>query len=141
MQRHYRPRVNVVQRPTRAGGEGYLLTGHHELMVPLLVWGVLGSWGWSAGRTLEHGEREAMASLPLLVPSDARRLAISRDHLPHPRRRVGREQLQDQVDHEAHEGQPEHRAEQAEHQTEESEHHLEQEDRDHREDRESDADS
>ncbi len=41
MHRHYRPRLNVVQRPTRAGGEGYLLTGHHELMVPLLVWGVL----------------------------------------------------------------------------------------------------
>ncbi len=41
MQRHYRPRVNVVQRPTKAGGEGYMLTGHHELMVPLLVWGVL----------------------------------------------------------------------------------------------------
>jgi hypothetical protein len=40
MQRHYRPRLNVVQRPTRAGGAGYLLTGHHELMVPLLVWGV-----------------------------------------------------------------------------------------------------
>ena len=29
MQRHYRPRVNVVQRPTRAGGSGFLLTGHH----------------------------------------------------------------------------------------------------------------
>ncbi len=41
MQRHYRPRVNVVQRPTRAGGAGYLLTGHHELLLPLLVWGVL----------------------------------------------------------------------------------------------------
>jgi hypothetical protein len=41
MQRHYRPRLNVVQRPTRAGGEGYLITGHHELMIPLLVWGVL----------------------------------------------------------------------------------------------------
>ncbi len=41
MQRHYRPAVNVVQRPTRAGGTGYLLTGHHELMIPLLVWGVL----------------------------------------------------------------------------------------------------
>ncbi len=40
MQRHYRPRLNVVQRPTRGGGEGYLLTGHHELMIPLLVWGV-----------------------------------------------------------------------------------------------------
>jgi hypothetical protein len=41
MQRHYRPRLNVVQRPTRAGGTGYLLTGHHELLLPLLVWGVL----------------------------------------------------------------------------------------------------
>jgi hypothetical protein len=41
MQRHYRPRVNVVQRPTRAGGTGYQLTGHHEIMIPLLVWGVL----------------------------------------------------------------------------------------------------
>jgi hypothetical protein len=41
MQRHYRPRVNVVQRPTRAGGRGFLLTGHHEILIPLLVWGVL----------------------------------------------------------------------------------------------------
>jgi hypothetical protein len=41
MQRHYRPRVNVVQRPTRDSGSGYLLTGHHELLLPLLVWGVL----------------------------------------------------------------------------------------------------
>lgn len=41
MQRHYRPRVNVVQRPTLAGGVGIQLTGHHELMIPLLVWGVL----------------------------------------------------------------------------------------------------
>ena len=40
MQRQYRPRVNVVQRPTREGGTGYLLTGHHELLIPLLVWGV-----------------------------------------------------------------------------------------------------
>ena len=41
MQRHYRPRVNVVQRPTLAGGAGYEITGHHELMVPLLAWGVV----------------------------------------------------------------------------------------------------
>ena len=45
MQRHYRPRVNVVQRPTRAGGAGYLLTGHHEILIPLLVWGVLDELG------------------------------------------------------------------------------------------------
>ena len=35
---HYRPRVNVVERPhTRSGGRGIALTGHHELMVPLLA--------------------------------------------------------------------------------------------------------
>ena len=41
MQRHYRPRVNVVQRPTLDGGAGYEITGHHELMVPLLAWAVV----------------------------------------------------------------------------------------------------
>jgi hypothetical protein len=45
MQRHYRPRVNVVQRPTLAGGSGYEITGHHELMVPLLAWGVVEKLG------------------------------------------------------------------------------------------------
>ena len=34
--RHYRPTVNVVGRPTRAGGRGIQLTGHHEIMFPLL---------------------------------------------------------------------------------------------------------
>lgn len=43
MQRHYRPRVNVVQRPVLAGGEGFEITGHHEIMVPLLVWAVIES--------------------------------------------------------------------------------------------------
>jgi hypothetical protein len=42
MQRHYRPRVNVVERPTLAGGRGVQLTGHHELLIPLLSWAVLG---------------------------------------------------------------------------------------------------
>jgi hypothetical protein len=41
MQRHYRPRVNVVQRPVLAGGSGYEITGHHEIMVPLLVWAIV----------------------------------------------------------------------------------------------------
>jgi hypothetical protein len=41
MQRHYRPQVNVVQRPTLDSGRGYHLTGHHEIMVPLLVWAVV----------------------------------------------------------------------------------------------------
>ena len=43
---HYRPGVNVVERPTRLGGKGYRLTGHHEIMLPLL-----------AQATLEHIEK------------------------------------------------------------------------------------
>ena len=38
---HYRPLTNVVKRPTQKGGKGYALTGHHELMVPLLAAAVL----------------------------------------------------------------------------------------------------
>jgi hypothetical protein len=35
---HYRPRVNVVQRPhAGSGGAGIAITGHHELMIPLLA--------------------------------------------------------------------------------------------------------
>lgn len=41
MTRHYRPRVNVVQRPTLEGGRGFEITGHHEIMVPLLAWAVV----------------------------------------------------------------------------------------------------
>jgi len=35
--RQYRPSVNVVERPTRQGGRGIQLVGHHELLVPLLA--------------------------------------------------------------------------------------------------------
>src|SRR6266699_1206882 len=41
MQRHYRPRVNVVERPTLASGRGIQLTGHHEILIPLLAWAVI----------------------------------------------------------------------------------------------------
>jgi hypothetical protein len=35
---HYRPRVNVVERPhSGSNGRGYAITGHHEIMVPLLA--------------------------------------------------------------------------------------------------------
>ena len=35
---HYRPRVNVVERPhARSGGHGFAITGHHEIMIPLLA--------------------------------------------------------------------------------------------------------
>ena len=34
---HYRPLTNVVRRPTAEAGRGLALTGHHELMFPLLT--------------------------------------------------------------------------------------------------------
>jgi hypothetical protein len=36
---HYRPLQNVVKRPTSGGGKsaGYSLTGHHEILMPLLA--------------------------------------------------------------------------------------------------------
>jgi len=39
---HYRPRVNLVERPTKApGAKGYSITGHHEIMVPLFAGALL----------------------------------------------------------------------------------------------------
>ena len=34
---HYRPTENVVKRPVSTGGRGIALTGHHEIMIPLLA--------------------------------------------------------------------------------------------------------
>ena len=36
MIKHYRPSVNVTQRPTAKSGKGYYFIGHHEIMIPLL---------------------------------------------------------------------------------------------------------
>lgn len=35
--KQYRPLTNVVNRPTAKSGKGYHVTGHHELMIPLLA--------------------------------------------------------------------------------------------------------
>ena len=51
-QRHYRPTVNVVERPNRLGGRGISLLGHHEILVPLLAAGLVES---------ERPERRARA--------------------------------------------------------------------------------
>ena len=41
MIRHYRPAENVLKRPTLLGGTAVAITGHHELMIPLLAHAVL----------------------------------------------------------------------------------------------------
>lgn len=41
MMQHYRPLQNVVKRPTSGQSRGYTVTGHHEIMIPLLAAGIL----------------------------------------------------------------------------------------------------
>lgn len=48
--RHYRPQVNIVERPTRLGGKGYALVGQHEILVPLLSAGVIEAYASKPAR-------------------------------------------------------------------------------------------
>jgi hypothetical protein len=40
---HYRPTQNVLKRPTQNSGQAIALTGHHEIMVPLIAAALKGS--------------------------------------------------------------------------------------------------
>jgi hypothetical protein len=42
---HYRPMMNVLQRPTIGKGVSYALTGHHEIMFPLLAAAIIEELG------------------------------------------------------------------------------------------------
>jgi hypothetical protein len=44
MIQHYRPNTRIVEIAKTLGGTGYSLTGHHEIMVPLLGGLILGAW-------------------------------------------------------------------------------------------------
>jgi len=48
MIQHYRQHQNVLSRPTARGGEAISLTGHHEIMIPLLHAAVMEKLGKSA---------------------------------------------------------------------------------------------
>lgn len=53
---HYRPLQNVVKRPTATGStrnsvsRGFALTGHHELMMPLLAAALIAAWPKKSSR-------------------------------------------------------------------------------------------
>jgi hypothetical protein len=42
---HYRPKENVLRRPTIGKGSAYALTGHHEIMFPLLAAAIIEEMG------------------------------------------------------------------------------------------------
>jgi len=52
---HYRPTVNVVERPATLGSRGFMLSGRHELLIPLLAFAVLDRL-----TALEHRGNEEM---------------------------------------------------------------------------------
>lgn len=60
-QQQYRGRLNVLQRP---GGAGIALTGHHELLIPLLHAAVLDLW---SAREHDHSGHHALAQ-PHVIP-------------------------------------------------------------------------
>jgi hypothetical protein len=37
MLQHYRPQMNILERPTRPDSKYYNFTGHHEIMIPLVA--------------------------------------------------------------------------------------------------------
>jgi len=41
MNMHYRPMMNVIDRPKKSGGDGFYFVGHHEIMIPLLAASIL----------------------------------------------------------------------------------------------------
>jgi hypothetical protein len=45
MTQHYRPLENVLRRPTLSGGRAIAITGHHEILIPLLAACVLDAVG------------------------------------------------------------------------------------------------
>jgi len=49
MTQHYRPLQNVVKRPTAGDSRGLTITGHHEIMIPLLAAGILDRIGHAHG--------------------------------------------------------------------------------------------
>jgi len=49
MTQHYRPLQNVVKRPTAGDSRGLTVTGHHEIMLPLLAAGILDRIGQTHG--------------------------------------------------------------------------------------------
>lgn len=63
---HYRPLQNVVKRPTagknpRGGNDshGYAVTGHHELLLPLVAAGLVSGWPRSAPRSANKRRRKS----------------------------------------------------------------------------------
>ena len=89
MIRHYRPMTNVLTRPLSLGGRGIHLTGHHELLLPLLHAAVVE--GLAAGRprrAAAAGRRQGSARG--IAPRGVRRIVGKEPWVPSRERGVSR---------------------------------------------------
>lgn len=62
--RHYRPQVNIVERPTRRGGRGLSLIGQHEVLIPLMAAGVIDRFAANGAGETAGGEALAVSPGP-----------------------------------------------------------------------------
>src|SRR5207247_11304984 len=60
---HYRPLQNVVKRPTEpsnkggaSGSKGYAITGHHEILFPLVAAALISGWPRSPSLALKQNK-------------------------------------------------------------------------------------
>lgn len=64
---HYRPLQNVVKRPTASekgrtsGSKGYAITGHHELLLPLVAAALVSNWPAAASRLRASSKKKVAA--------------------------------------------------------------------------------
>ncbi len=61
---HYRPLQNVVKRPTASApgsrgveSHGYAITGHHEIMLPLVAAALASNWPKASARSKPRGKK------------------------------------------------------------------------------------
>jgi len=57
MIQHYRPMTNVVKRATSKSGHGFSITGHHEIIIPLLAAAILERTGGQPSEMDQHEPR------------------------------------------------------------------------------------
>lgn len=71
MLQHYRPNQNVVHRPTMPAGKGYSITGHHEIMLPLLAQAIVDAMAEDLSPD-PFPERDGELSFPPLAGEEPR---------------------------------------------------------------------
>jgi deoxyhypusine synthase len=66
--RHYRPQVNIVDRPTRIAGRGISLIGQHEVLIPLMAAGVIERYEAASRQPARKSRKTAAKKSPPSTP-------------------------------------------------------------------------